>query len=175
MDIIEAVMFLGGIYCIITAKVPAFLVGGGFYKVDKWLARSIGVLLLIPLAIATFNKNFPVTDQLSIEIGSLFVIGVLVLVLTRVVGKPIETTSDIEATIAKKTQRALSYAIMSPVFFVIFLPVSLINANQALNLIDQHHRGEQYRGRAKASRLIAIALSLISITGCLIWAWVFSL
>jgi hypothetical protein len=174
MLLVEIVLFIGGIYSIVTAKVPAFLVGGGFYQVDRWIARTIGFLLLIPLIVATIGGGIsnPLfggnpAENLSLEIATLFVVGVLVLVLTRVVGRQIEPASDMEAIIAKKTQRALTYAIMSPVIFVTF-PLALIIANQALKLIDQYGVGEQYRGRAKASRIIGIVATLLSIMGWLV-------
>lgn len=178
MFFLEIVFFIGGIYAIVTAKVPYFIVGGGFYRIERWLVRTIGALLIIPLPIVYVAYLFggkSTENVLMLEIVTLFVVGVLVLVLTRVVGRQIEPASDTEAIIAKKTQRALAYAIMSPVFPPIFCPLSLVNANQALKSIDQHGLGEQYRGRAKASRIIAIVLTLLWITACVYWIWAFSL
>ena len=178
MPLIEIVLFIGGIYSIVTAKVPAFLVGGGFYHVDRWIARTIGVLVMIPLPIAIFGGEIltylfgdkSAENPFSIEIVKivpLFVVGILVLVLTRVVGRQIEPASDTEAIIAKKTQRALTCAVMS-VFIVIYAPWAFIYANQALKLIDENSVGEQYRDRAKMARIIASVAILLSIIACLI-------
>ncbi len=49
---VEIGMFIAGIYAIVVAKVPSFLVGDGKYKVEGLVVRWLGVLLLLPLPIA---------------------------------------------------------------------------------------------------------------------------
>ena len=176
MIYLEILFFIGGIYALVTAKVPSFLVGGGFYRIESWLARTIGVLLIIPLPVvylADLIGGKSTTSVFSLEIATLFVVGVLVLVLTRVVGRQVIPTNDIEAAIAQKTQRALVCAVMS--IFVLWMPWAFIYANQALKLIDENRMGEQYRGRASMARVIAVVAVLSAIGGYLYLGYIKSL
>jgi len=169
--IIEIAMLIGGIYAIVSAKVPSFLVGGGKYQIEGMTARLFGVLLVLPLPIAFFGGVILIllTGEegtfyaTMLEIGTVFVVSLLVVVLTRVVGKRVEPTSDIEATIAKKAQGALMYAIFSATGFaaIICCPLAFIYAGQALKLIEEHGVGEQHQGKAKTARVIAGVATLL--------------
>jgi len=168
MFYLEIIFFIGGFYALATAKVPSFLVGGGFYRIESWPARAIGTLLVIPLPIVYFVYLFrgkSAENVLSLEIAALVVVGILVLVLTRVVGGQVAPTNDIEANITQKTQRALAFAVMS--IFVICMPWAFIYANQALKLIDENNMGEQYRSRAKMARIIA---SVVALSAIIVWS-----
>lgn len=93
--ILEISMFIGGIYALIAAKVPSFLVGGGKYPIEGKNARWVGVLLMLPL---------PIVFLVGLFVGMLFgeqgtpyvgifelviVIGtaILAMILTRIIGK----------------------------------------------------------------------------------------
>ncbi|MFN2235760.1 MAG: hypothetical protein ACK2U1_16160 [Anaerolineales bacterium] len=175
--VVEIAMLIGGIVAIVTAKVPGFLVGGGKYQVEGATARLFGVLLLLPLPIAFFGAlilallfgeegaGYATILELVTVVG----IAILAVVLIRVVGKKVEPVNDIEATIAKKAQGALMYAIFSATGFaaVICCPLAFVYANQALKLIDENNIGEQYRGKAKTARIIAGVATLLWIVAVL--------
>ncbi len=138
--IVEIAMLIGGIYAIVSAKVPSFLVGGGKYQVEGMTARLFGVLLILPLPIAFLGgiilallfgeegTGYAIILELITVLG----VAILAVVLTRVVGKRVEPVNDIEATIAKKSQGALMYAIFSFTGFaaLICCPLAIIYANQ---------------------------------------------
>ncbi len=169
--IVEIAMFVGGIYAIVSAKVPSFLVGGGQYQVEGMVARLFGVLLILPLPVAFLGAillallfgeegtGYAVILELVTVLG----VAILAVVLTRIVGKRIEPVNDIEATIAKKSQGALMYAIFSATGFaaLICCPLAIVYANQAIKLIDANSVGEQHRSKAKAARVIAIVATLL--------------
>jgi len=163
--IVEIAMLIGGIYAIATARVPGFLIGGGKYQVEGTTARLFGVLLILPLPIA-FIGGFILAllfgeegtgYAVILELVTVFGVAILSVVLTRVLGKQVAPVNDVEATIAKKSQGALMYAILSVTGFaaLICCPLAIIYANQALKLIDEHGIGEQHRGKAKTARIIA--------------------
>lgn len=163
--ILEIGMLLGGIYSVVTAKVPAFLVDGGKHQVEGWAARVVGVLLMLPLTVAITGgimANLFVEENgadfvVTLEYLTLFVVVILTLVLVRLVGKRSAPVSPLEATIKKKAQGSLMYAIFSATGLaaVICCPLAFIYASQALKLIDEYDFGKEYRGKAKAAQLIA--------------------
>ena len=169
--IIEIAMLIGGIYAIITAKVPSFLVGGGKYQVEGTVARLFGVLLILPLPVAflggiIFALLFGEDGTgyaVIFELITVFGVAIIATVLVRVVGKKIEPINDTEATIAKKSQGALMYAIFSITGFaaLICCPLAIVYANQALNLIDENRVGEQYRSKARTARTLAIVFTVL--------------
>ena len=178
--IIEIAMLIGGIYAIVTAKVPSFLVGGGKYQVEGTVARLFGVLLILPLPVAflggiilalLFGED-GTGYAVILELITVFGVAILATVLTRVVGKKVELVNDIEATIAKKSQGALMYAIFSITGFaaLICCPLAIVYANQGLKLIDEHHVGEQYRSKAKTARTLAIVFTVLWVVAIICFA-----
>lgn len=93
--ILEISMFIGGIYALIAAKVPSFLVGSGKYPIEGKNARWVGVLLMLPLPIVFLVGLF--AGMLFGEQGTpyvgifelVIVIGtaILAMILTRIIGK----------------------------------------------------------------------------------------
>jgi hypothetical protein len=169
--IIQIAMLVGGIYSMVSAKVPSFLVGGDKYQVEGRAARLFGVLLMLPLPIAflggvvlglLFGED-GAGYAMTLEIIIVVAVAILSVVLVRVMGKKSEPVNDVEATIAKKTQGALMYAVFSVTGFaaLICCPLAIIYANQAENLIDEFGVGQQYRRRAKNSRTVAGIATLL--------------
>ncbi len=164
--ILEIAMLIGGIYALATGTVPAFLVGGGKVKIEGLTARLLGVLLILPLPtafvggvlMALLLGEEAANYAALLEIGVVFGIALLILIFSRVLGKRIEPENEIEATITKKAQGALMYAILSATGFaaLIACPLAIVYANQAIKLIDEHEIGEEHRSKAKTARVIAI-------------------
>jgi cytochrome b561 len=164
--ILEIAMLIGGIYALVTAKVPGFLVGGGKVKIEGLPARLLGVLLILPMPtalvggvlLALLLGEEAYNYSALLEIGIVFGIALLTLILSRVLGKRIEPENEIEASISKKAQGALMYAILSATGLaaLVCCPLAIIYANQAIKLIDEHGVGEEHRGKAKTARVIAI-------------------
>ena len=50
--VLEILFFIFGLYAIVTTKLPAFLVGGGNYKIEGPNVRILGLLLALPLPVA---------------------------------------------------------------------------------------------------------------------------
>ena len=169
--IIELAMLFGGIYSIITAKVPSFLTVGGKFQVEGRDARFLGTLLSLPLPVAIaggvvlslFLGEDSTGYTIMLEFLTIFGVSLLAVVFVRVVGKNIEPVNDQEATISKKAQGALMYAIFSATGFaaLICCPMAFVHANQAVNLIDEHGIGQQYRKKAKTARAIAGIATLL--------------
>lgn len=169
--IVEIAMLIGGIYAIVTAKVPSFLVGGGKYQVEGTVARLFGILLILPLPVAFLSGIILAllfgeggTGYAAIlEFITVIGIAIFATVLTRIVGKKIEPENNIEAIIAKKSQGALMYAIFSISGFaaLICCPLAIVYANQAIKLIDENHVGEQHRSKAKTARTLAIVFTVL--------------
>lgn len=178
--IIEIAMLVGGIYAIVSAKVPSFLVGGGKYQVEGTTARLFGALLILPLPVAflggiilalLFGED-GTGYAVILEFIIVFGVAILAAVLARVAGKRVEPVNDIEATIAKKSQGALMYAIFSFTGFaaLICCPLAIVYANQALRLIDENRVGEQHRNKAKTARVIAIVATLLWVVAIICFA-----
>jgi hypothetical protein len=51
-QVVEIIMLVGGLYTLVTAKVPSLLVSGGEHRVEGTPARVIGGLLMLPLPAA---------------------------------------------------------------------------------------------------------------------------
>jgi hypothetical protein len=175
--IIEIAMFIGGIWALVKGEVPSFLVGGGKYKVEGTNARVFGLLLILPLPIAflgglilglLFGQD-GVEYATILELVAVIGIAILSLVLVRIMGKQVVHVSDTEATIAKKAQGALFYAIFSGTGFatIICCPLAYIYANQALKLIEEHGIGEQYKSKAKTARGLALGFTSLWVVAIL--------
>jgi hypothetical protein len=168
-------MFVGGIWALATGRVPSILIGGGKQSVEGAAARGLGVLLLLPLptvflggVLLVFLFGQPGVQYATwFEIGAVVGIALLAVILTRVLGKPVEFVDDIEATIAKKVQGAMMYAIMSAtgVGAIVCCPLAFVYAGQALRMIDAHGVGEQYRGRVRAARVTSGVVTLLWVLG----------
>lgn len=164
--ILEIAMLIGGIYALVTAKVPGFLVGGGKVQIEGLPARLLGVLLILPLPtafvggvlLALLVGEEAYNYAALLEIGVVFGIALLVVIISRLLGTRLEPESEIEAMITKKAQGALMYAILSATGLaaLVCCPLAIIYANQAIKLIDEHGIGEEHRNKAKTARVIAI-------------------
>ncbi len=176
--ILEIAMLVGGIWAIISGRVPSFLVGGGKYQVEGLVARLIGVVLLLPIPVVllgAFAIGFFLGEDSSgyatlLEIVVVAGAALLAVILVRVGGKRVEYANDVEATISKKAQGALMYALFSVTGFgaVICCPLAFMYASQALRLIDEHGVGEQHRSKAKSARTLAGVFSLLWFGGAVL-------
>lgn len=173
--IVEIGLFLGGIYVVVTGKIPSLLIDGRTYHVTNRVARVLGVLLMLPMLTAFFGgilmANFypdqAAENVFALEFITLFVVVILVLLLLRIFGRKSAITDDVETKISKKTSGALMYALFSWTGFgaILCCPLAIINANQALKLMDEHNVGENYRKKAKLARTMAMG-SLVLIVVC---------
>ena len=162
-------MLIGGFYIIITSKVPSFLVSGGKYQLEGWSARLIGLFFLLPLPGALLSSllmAFLFGKQgagyaLSFEFVLIIVICISVILITRLAGKRIEIPNNIEAKIAKKSQGALIYTLLSMfgITSIVCCPLAIIYATQAIKLINKHGLGENYRRKAKFARFLAVVIT----------------
>lgn len=169
--ILELGMLIGGIYAVATGKLPSFLIGGGKYQVEGLKARLFGILFIIPLPVAFLGgviltllfgeegTGYAVGLELAAVLGVL----ILAIILIRFVGTQVEPANNIQATIERKSQGALMYAIFSitGVAALICSPLAIVYANQALKLIDEYNVGEQHRNKAKTARTIAIVATAL--------------
>jgi hypothetical protein len=176
--ILEIAMLMGGIYALAAGKVPGFLVGGGKVQIEGTPARLLGVLLILPLPIIFIGgfilallmgedaMGYATLLEVIVVIGT----GILVVILSRVMGKPLAVENEAEVIIARKAQGALMYAILSATGFaaLICCPLAIVYANQAIKLIDENGIGEEHRGKAKTARVIAaVATALwVAAAGC---------
>jgi len=70
--------------------------------------------------------------------------------------------NEITNTIKKKAEWSLIYAILGfGLVGLIVWPLAYIRAGQALQMIDEHHVGENYRSFAKLARIIILVATLI--------------
>lgn len=77
--------------------------------------------------------------------------------------QPPTDITKIEALISKKANEALIYALVGAMGLsaVVFCPLAIVYASQAIKLIDQHQLGEKYRSNAKAAKAIAIIFTIL--------------
>lgn len=173
--ILEIGLLVGGLWALISARVPSFLVGGSRYNVEGRPARLIGILLMLPLPAAIsagmvlgylFGEK-GIQYATWVEFGSVVGACLLAVILVRVVGRPVPYENDMEAVVARKAQGALMYALMTAtgVAAIVVCPLAFFYAGQALRLIQEHGVGEQYRGRAVAARAIAGAITGLWVLG----------
>ena len=89
--------------------------------------------------------------------------------MIRVMGKPTVPENDIEATIARKANGALMYAMLSFTgFATLFIaPLAWVHANQALKLIEQHQTGHQYQSKANTARTLAAVTTFLWSLACI--------
>lgn len=175
--IIEIAMLIGGIYAIVTGKVPGILIGGGSYEVNGSTARVFGVLWVLPLPVvfiaavilSMFMGEAGTGYAAILELVTVLGIAVLSVVMLRVVGKPVQAANDLETMIARKANGALMYALFSftGVATAFGAPLAWSYANQALKLIDEHQAGEQYRTKANMARTLAIITVVLWTIGCI--------
>ncbi len=175
MLLVEIAMFIAGIYVIATAKLPSLVVGSGSRQIEGSAARLFGALLLLPIPIVFVGSAVLAVlfgEESSgyagiFELLVVLAVAIVAVVLARVVGKPVEVvmsaTSDTEAKIAKKSQGAFIYAVLSFMGLVGLIcgPLAIHYANQALNMIDENHIGEQHRSKAKNARTLAIIVTVL--------------
>src|SRR5512135_3105639 len=96
MDIL---LFCFGVWAIITARIPSWLIGGGKYRIEGTAVRIIGILFLMPVVVELIVVRF-FPSTLSDFVGSTF--GIIVLttaivvvisaLIVRRVRKPIDTS-----------------------------------------------------------------------------------
>lgn len=178
--IVEILMLVAGIWAIVAGKLPPFLFGGAKYRLEGWGVRLLGLILVLPLPTALvvgvllgllFGDQAIGYAALS-ESVIVLVCGVVAVIVSRFVRQPAipsgtdgaaaDGLSDIEATIDKKVQGSLIYALLGILGLsaILVCPLAFIRANQALRLIDEHQIGEQHRGTANAARIIASVVFL---------------
>lgn len=83
--ILEVLFFIFGLYVITTAKLPAFLIGGGGYRIEGPNVRLLGLLLAIPLPgalVVGFIMGFLFGEQV---IGYLTICEVTFVILVAVI------------------------------------------------------------------------------------------
>lgn len=180
LRLLEIAMLIGGIYSIVSAKIPSFLVGGGRNQVDSRTARLFGILWTLPLPIVLisgFVLSFLFGEDaagfaMKLEFITIFVVALLAVVFIRIVGKRTTPVMDLEETISKKAHGALMYALFSATGFaaLVCCPLAIIYANQAVNLIDEHGVGRQHRGIAKKARAFAGITTFLWATATLCFA-----
>lgn len=180
--IVEIIFIVTGIWAIATAKLPAFLFGGGQYKAEGAGVRGVGLLLLTPLPL-TFILTiilYVIFGERATTYGAILeffiVIGVAAgaAIAFRRIRQPIgvlnnngqwvvDEKTQIEALIAKKAQGALIYSLLGILGFtaLIVCPLAFIYATQALRLIEKHKLGEVHRRTAYAARAIASVIFII--------------
>lgn len=181
--ILEIAMLVAGLYALIKGKVPSFIVGGSHFEVKSAPARVMGLIMMLPIP-ATFVLTLVLAfvmgasgqvDQstlnvvaTALEIVLVVLAGVVTLILFYVFRKPIIATdaegnpatpeTNIEVEIARKTNGSALYVLLGlfGVTGLVLCPLAYIRTTEALRMIDEHHMGEKYRGRAKAVRIGAI-------------------
>ena len=178
--IVEIALLIMGIWALVTAKTPS-LIAGPQYQIEGRNARLLGIILVLPLPI-TFVVSFILAlflGQQVVGIIALLEIFLIVIVLitamifirrvrqpiirTDEAGNVIESISDIEATIAKKSQGSMIYAILGVLGFtaIIVCPLAFIRAGQAIQLINKHKIGENYRITANLARIFAAIIFVL--------------
>jgi hypothetical protein len=175
MLIIEILMLIAGVWAIATGKIPSILFGGAKYKLEGRGVRLLGLILVLPIPLSFITViilAFIVGDQATeysglIEVIIVLVCGIAAVVVSRYIRQmAIPSTSGddvpedqakIEATIARKAQGSLIYALLGILGFtaIVVCPLAFIRANQAIQLIDKYNIGEQYRRTANTARIIA--------------------
>jgi len=173
--VIEILLLIAGIIALATGKLPSFLLGGAKYRYEGRGVRWLGLILVLPLPLAFVSGVLLALlfgDQATgytfvVELLIVLAVIIAVLIVSRYVRQPVAPlTSDgqpnVEPIIAKKAQGSLIYALLGILGFsaIVVCPLAFIRANQALRLIDEHQVGEQYRGTAKAARIIAPVIFL---------------
>jgi len=179
--VIEILMLIAGIWAIVAGKLPPSLFGGAKWKFEGWGVRLLGLILVLPLPTAfvagillgLLSGDQAVGYAALLELVIVLVCGVAAVVVSRFVRQPaIPSGADddaathdltaIAATIAKKAQGSLIYALLGILGFsaILVCPLAFIRANQALRLIDKHQVGQQHRGTANAARIIAPVIFL---------------
>jgi hypothetical protein len=183
--IIEVLFLIFGLWALFTGRLPAFLFGGGKYRIEGPLVRGLGVLMLMPLPIAvvlgvvTMMAFGP--DALSyatlLEVGMLVLVMVAGLIVVYRVRQPItpEASDALDASDAPAApaspveddiqQKATSALIMSLLCFTgigafVFGPWAVIRGRRAEALIKQHEVGKEYLVRAQIGVVIGVLMTL---------------
>ena len=176
--IVEAIMFISGIWALVTGTIPSFLFGGPQYKLEGRGVRLIGIVLMIPLPFAFvmgMGLGILLKEDVSgyaffFELILVLGIGILAMIVSRLIRTPatelenglVESDVEIEGLIGKKSQGSLIYVLLGGLGFpaIILCPLAFIRSSQALRMIDEYGIGEQYRKMATAARILSVVVSL---------------
>ena len=177
--VIEMVMLLAGVWALVTAKIPSWVLGGKKYEVEGRGARLAGLFLILPLPMAftggivlgLLAGNDANLYAAALEWLLVLGAGMAAVIVSRITRRPAPVESsdgtgnlrpvdDIEPVIARKANGALIYALLGLLGFsaILVCPLAFFRANQALGLIDKHQVGGQYRSVAGAARILAPAI-----------------
>lgn len=176
--IVEIIMLIAGIWALATGKIPSILFGGPHYKLEGRGVRLLGVILMLPIPVALSGGVVLALlfgEQASgyailFELAAILVVAIAALVVARHIRQPrvetdengqmIEGGVDLAPVIGRKAQGSLIYALLGGlgVAAVILCPLAFIRSGQALKMIDKHQLGEQYRGTAKAARILSVVI-----------------
>lgn len=182
--IIEMGMLIGGIYALITAKIPSILVGGKNHVVEGWPARILGILFISPLPLASligvvlaylFGMDGTAISGV-LEIVFVFGATIIGFIVVYAIGKKDTTEKTLEEVISDVANSAIFYSLFGLFGFgigtIIFSPLALYRSNQIIKLIDEHHIGEQYKSRIKVARVLAVIALVFWGCNILLWAGV---
>lgn len=174
------ILMIGGFFIIVKKKVPAILAGTHGDQISGWYARLIGILLTLPylLGMVSEHTSFIHTREIIYGTGnpvgiiSVIIIVPTVVIMIRLKKQPLDSLDtgevnlpsiDTESKIAGKAQAAIVNAVLSLTGLpaVIFSPLAIVFAGQALHLIDKNKVGKKY---FKWS-LIALIVATIDLLG----------
>ena len=180
--IIEMGMLIGGIYALITAKIPSILVGGKNHVVEGWPARLLGILFISPLPLAGLAGVVLVflfgMDGTSIAgvLEMVFVFGAAIIgfVVVYAIGKKDTTEKTDEKVISDIANSAIFYSLFGLFGFgigtIIFSPLALYRSKQIIKMIDERHIGEQYKSRIQIARVLTVIALVFWGCNILLWA-----
>lgn len=196
--ILELAMLGGGLYTIVTGKIPSFLLGGSrgkYYEVSPGLARFLGFLMICPLPLAFvtgFVMGLTMDPEMLegaipiVERGIVFGAAILTSIIYVIARKPVEFDLSQQADetgipsdkirivddIRRKTDGSLIYVILSALGFaaLVACPLAILRTTKALKLIDTHQVGEEHRQKAQIVRIAAILVLAFWVGGIGIFA-----
>jgi hypothetical protein len=180
----ELVMLGGGLYVLITGKIPGFLLGGhrsDRYEVSEGLARFLGFLMILPIPCAFMTgvlmrltmdpssvKGTAIFAEVAIVVGT----AILVLIIYTIARTPVDVDPSclengtdgsvdkirIADDINRKINGSLIYVILSALGFaaIVTCPLAILRITKAIKLIDTHQVGEEHRQKAQIVRRVAI-------------------
>ena len=180
--IIKMGMLIGGIYALITAKIPSILVGGKNHVVEGWPARILGILFISPLPLAAligavlaylFGMDGTAISGV-LEMVFVFVAAIIGFIVVYTIGKEETTEKTEEEVISDVVNSAIFYSLFGLFGFgigtIIFSPLALYRSNQIIKIIDERQIGEQYKSRLKVARVIAVIALVFWGFNILLWA-----
>jgi hypothetical protein len=188
--VLEIAFFFGGLYAIITGKIPGFLIGGPRFEVIGTPARQLGVPMMLPLP-ASFAVSFLMARlygtqgigyAATFEFGFTVLIAVIVWIAIRNLRKPkmtmnaegvmVEAVSNIEDDIIRQLNSAWFYAIVGIIFAGFILgPLAFWRASQVIKLIEQHHVLENKLSGARFVRVMGIVVGGLWLLSCGWFLW----